>query len=191
MSEDAAEMAPAPTKITGADGQSRKVLVVVDNYLKQIYQASKALARRYNNEDDDEDTLMEIDVDNDSNNSNLSPDAYVDRIAETLVTACSPETLSLGVSHLPPLNIFDFDETTDAIEDDEGNDLRDQFYQHRRADYLRRLVKYQSIFRCTTAEAATATTSVSNRSHSAVISLARGGTTSDAHGNRILASPIE
>jgi hypothetical protein len=127
----------AAATTTTAYGPSRKDHVVVDQYLNQIYQATKVLARRdNNNEDDNGDTEMEV-VDED-NNSNLSADANVDRIAQMLLSACTLEMLSLGVSHLPPINIFDFDETINVIASDDEEHF---FYQHRRTDYLRRLLR--------------------------------------------------
>ncbi|KAL3916862.1 MAG: hypothetical protein SGILL_004984, partial [Bacillariaceae sp.] len=84
--------------------------------------------------------------------SSLTPNGYIDAIAQNLVAACHPEMLSLGVSHLPVLNIFNYDESLDLLlaqEHEEAEDdddftteiNRDRFYQHRRTDYLRRLLR--------------------------------------------------
>ncbi|KAG7342074.1 cobaltochelatase [Nitzschia inconspicua] len=127
-------------KTTEADGPQVKQCDFT-MYLNQIYNASKKLT--VPEEADDDDIKMDIDEDcNDSSGLKLSPDDWIDQIAKTLLQACFPETLALGVSHLPKLNIFDFDEVLDTVEDDESEiHYHPPYYEHRRTDYLRRLLR--------------------------------------------------
>jgi energy-coupling factor transporter ATP-binding protein EcfA2 len=96
-----------------------------------------------------------------------SPDVYVEKIARNLLQSCHPPVLSSGVSQFPKLNPFGLDEATrrrynnfdNENENGEDDAVADYYrrrragtaqpaapashrpYQHRRTDYLRRLLR--------------------------------------------------
>jgi MoxR-like ATPase len=96
--------------------------------------------------------------------SSSSPDVYVEKITSNLLLSCHPPVLAMGISNLPNLNPFSLDEATrkrynndtDNDGDDDVNGMVSDYYrrmnphdrssqhrpyQHRRTDYLRRLLR--------------------------------------------------
>ena len=123
--------------IDESDGTSIKSDVL--EYLCQIFNATKKLVQV----EDQDDTTMELEneaegiiVDHKSPNS---PNEYIDGIANNLVKACNPEFFGSGISNLPTINTFKFDESLEinnnVVED------TDFLYKHRRSDYLRQLLR--------------------------------------------------
>lgn len=128
-----------------AAGGRSNLEAVVSAYLNQILKAAQKLARSDDNVDGDDRMETDGDKGDADDDTNVSADEKIDQIARTLLAACKPETLASGVSHLPELNIFDFDENLDTIHDEEDDEEEEEnepgYYQHRRTDYLRRLLR--------------------------------------------------
>lgn len=119
------------------DGDSAKDDVL--DYLCNVFDATKKLIQA----EEREDTLMELENDATMSITDIetpsSPNEYIYGISKNLVDACDPLIFGCGISNLPTINTFQFDESF-GNENDLVEDL-DFFYEYRRSDYLRRLLR--------------------------------------------------
>jgi len=116
----------------------------VRDYLRQIFSATNKLVQVKEQAEDD-DALMSIENDAETKikdcQSPKSPDEYIYGIANNLLNSCNPAVLMCGVSHLPRINTFQFDESLEIDDDAYLTEDSIFFYKHRRSDYLRQLLR--------------------------------------------------
>ena len=117
--------------VDGRDGSSAENDVL--EYLCEIFNATAKLTR-VDEQDDNNVDMVAVDP-----KMLDSPDEYISGIASNLVKACNPTIFKCGISNLPTINTFKFDEGFE-IENSVIEDL-DFIYKHRRSDYLRRLLR--------------------------------------------------
>jgi len=73
--------------------------------------------------------------------SHKSLNEYILGIANNLLKSCNPAILISGVSHLPKIDAFRFNEKLEIDDDENLTEEPTFFYEHRRSDYLRQLLR--------------------------------------------------
>lgn len=147
--------------LNDTEGDDDSAMTIL-NFLRRIHQAADILSQTSPLDDDnehDDDGLMKVDDDDDDDDetNTKSQDVLIEEIAQKLLEVCHPDVLAASTDHLPPFHNFDEGESpSEKQKDDLAAMMEHQravtmnttvamtpqyYYQYRRTDYLRRLLR--------------------------------------------------